>query len=98
MYCVHREMPVEADACMACGHHSWLLGRSSDLPSSPPPCQPATHPCRCCPQDNGTEHPHRVCISTRADVTSTVMRELERSVAGRGLQVGRAAGGQRCGA
>ncbi|KAL4457961.1 hypothetical protein ABPG75_012826 [Micractinium tetrahymenae] len=36
--------------------------------------------------DNGTEHPHRVCISTRADVTATVMAELERGVAGSGLQ------------
>lgn len=38
-------------------------------------------------QDNGTEHPHRVCISARADVTPGVVSELEQSAQQRGLQV-----------
>lgn len=57
-----------------------LRCRVTCLPGCPPrPPAP--------PQDNGTEHPHRVCISTRADMTSTVVTELERGVADRGLQV-----------
>lgn len=39
------------------------------------------------PQDNGTEHPHRVCISARADVTPAVVSELQQEVAASGLQV-----------
>lgn len=47
-------------------------------PGCPPPCPP---------QDNGSEHPHRVCISARADVTPGLVSELEQRTAGAGLQV-----------
>lgn len=45
------------------------------------------------PQDNGSEHPHRVCISARADETPAVVAELERGVAANGLQVCGGVGG-----
>ena len=39
-------------------------------------------------QDNGSEHPHRVCISARADVTPAMVADLEHGARLRGLQVG----------
>lgn len=37
--------------------------------------------------DNGSEHPHRVCISARADVTPAMVADLEHGARLRGLQV-----------
>ena len=38
-------------------------------------------------QDDGSEHPHRVCLSVRADVTPFVMEKIQHRVQEAGLQV-----------
>jgi hypothetical protein len=38
-------------------------------------------------QDDGSEHPHRVCLSVRADVTPSVMEKIQQRVQQAGLQV-----------
>jgi hypothetical protein len=49
-----------------------------------------------CLQDDGSEHPHRVCLSVRADVTPSVMEKIQQRVQQAGLQVrARAAPGSR---
>ncbi|KAL4852949.1 putative sucrose-phosphatase 2 [Chlorella vulgaris] len=37
--------------------------------------------------DNGTEHPHRVCISSRADTTPAITAAIQQRVEAEGLQV-----------
>ena len=69
------------------------LHASLHNPPAQPACTATLSPLPSCPQDpplqdNGSEHPHRVCISARADVTPAMVADLEQGARMRGLQVG----------